>query len=70
MESLFQSLWSNIKTNLHEWHKTKSNSDLYIILIANNRSVLFILQKNTVWTFYKIINIFYVLLNILLGHSY
>ncbi|EFA03775.1 hypothetical protein TcasGA2_TC013886 [Tribolium castaneum] len=51
MESLFQSLYGNIKSNLSEWcksNKSKSNPDLYIILIADNRSVLFILQKDTV----------------------
>jgi hypothetical protein len=51
MESLFQSLYANIKSNLSEWNKSnksKYNPDLYIILIADNRSVLFILQKETV----------------------
>ncbi|RZC35112.1 uncharacterized protein BDFB_000901 [Asbolus verrucosus] len=52
MESLFHSLYANIKTNLIEWSKTiknkYNNPDLYIILIADNRSVLFILQKETV----------------------
>lgn len=51
MESLFHSLYGNIKSNLSEWYKSnksKTNSDLFIILIADNRSVLFILQKETV----------------------
>lgn len=51
MERLSESLFENIKTNWIEWMKYTNRShqsqDLYIILVADSRTVLFYVQQLT-----------------------
>lgn len=50
LEPLSSTLFENMKQNIMDWMKTvhsKNHPDLYIILITEARSVLFIIQDST-----------------------
>ncbi|KAJ8969824.1 hypothetical protein NQ317_019531 [Molorchus minor] len=50
MESLIKSLYENIKNKWEEWTESDLNTqnlDMYIVLVADSRTVLFVIQNKT-----------------------